>query len=189
MHAFRQFITQYVYLSNEDWGRIEQNLTQLTLQKGQLLLKQGQVCRHLYFIEQGLLRFFVEDTRKEFTKFFTVAPFAFTSQKSFNLRQPSAENIQALEKSIIWQMGVDDANALLELTAWNTFIRKLIQQVQDYTENILQEMQSKTAEQRYRQMLTNNSPLLQRVPLKYIASYLGVEPQSLSRIRKSSLKS
>ncbi len=96
----------------------------------------------------------------------------------------SAEAVAYLEKSIIWQMTLQQANDLLELKSWNTFVRKLIQEVQYYTEEILQEIQTETAENRYKKMIEINPQFLQRVPLKYLASYLGIAPQSLSRIRK-----
>jgi hypothetical protein len=76
------------------------------------------------------------------------------------------------------------ANELLELKSWNTFVRKLIQEVQYFTEQILQEVQTETAENRYEKMLKVNPTLLKRLPLKYLASYFGIAPQSLSRIRK-----
>ncbi len=67
-------------------------------------------------------------------------------------------------------------------------MRKLIQEVQYYTEEILQEIQTETAENRYIKLLESNPALLQRVPLKYLASYLGIAAQSLSRIRKKLAK-
>ena len=77
-----------------------------------------------------------------------------------------------------------DAN---DYDLWNTFIRKLIQEVQYYTETILQEVQTETAENRYKKMIEQQPELLQRLPLKYLASYFGIAPQSLSRIRKKIL--
>ena len=120
--------------------------------------------------------------------FFTEAPYCFTSQQSFTAEKPATENIQAIEDSVIWQTTLKQANDLLELKSWNTFVRKLTQEVQYYTEIILQEIQTETAENRYIKLLENNPALLQRVPLKYLASYLGIAPQSLSRIRKKLAK-
>jgi hypothetical protein len=63
-----------------------------------------------------------------------------------------------------------------------------VQEVQYYTEQLLIDMQSETAEDRYKNMLQQSPELVQRIPLKYLASYLGIAPQSLSRIRKSLMK-
>ena len=73
---------------------------------------------------------------------------------------------------------------LLRLPGWSEFIRRLIQEVQGYTEDILEEAQQFTAEQRYAKLLAENSIILRKAPLKDVASYLGIAPQSLSRIRK-----
>lgn len=184
MDKFREFIENYTTLSDSEWKEISACFQQKTLLKDELLLQEGKICRYLYFIEIGLLRYFINKDGKDITKFFTEAPYCFTSQVSFTAEKPSAENIQAIEKSVVWQTTLKQANDLLELKSWNTFVRKLIQEVQYYTEEILQEIQTETAENRYKKMIETNSELLQRVPLKYLASYLGIAPQSLSRIRK-----
>ncbi|MFN0082372.1 MAG: Crp/Fnr family transcriptional regulator [Ferruginibacter sp.] len=184
METFRQFIENYTTLSDSDWKEISNCFEQRILDKDQILLAEGKVCRHLYFIESGLLRFYINKDGNDITKFFTEAPYCFTSQVSFTGEKPATENIQAIEKSIIWKTTLKQANELLELKSWNTFVRKLIQEVQSYTEEILQEIQTETAEHRYKKMLQSNPILLQRLPLKYLASYFGIAPQSLSRIRK-----
>ena len=81
-------------------------------------------------------------------------------------------------------MSKKEAFELLEIPNWSAFVRKLIQEVQYFTEQILEESQSYTAEERYIKMTEAQSSLLNNVPLKDIASYLGIAPQSLSRIRK-----
>lgn len=94
------------------------------------------------------------------------------------------EGIQAIEDCILWKMERTTAYQLLELKSWNAFVRTLIQEVQYFTEAVLTELQSETAENRYKRMLIESPELLQRIPLKYLASYFGIAPQSLSRIRK-----
>lgn len=183
MIGFRKFIENYTILSDTDWETIVQCFEKRTIEKDEMLLIEGTICKHLYFIETGLLRFFINKDGNEVTKFFTEAPYCFTSQVSFTSEKPSKENIQAIEKSVLWQTTLKQANDLLELKSWNTFIRKLIQEVQYFTEEILQEIQTETAENRYSKMLKENNALLQRIPLKYLASYFGIAPQSLSRIR------
>jgi CRP-like cAMP-binding protein len=182
--AFRQFIENYTPLSDDDWAAISAQFVQHTYKKGEIMLAEGKICRHLYFIEHGLLRFFITKEGIDITKFFTDAPYCFTSQVSFNAEKPATENIQAIEKSVVWATTLQQANTLFELQAWATFVRKLIQEVQYFTEQILEELQTETAENRYRKMLEQQPALVQRIPLKYLASYFGIAPQSLSRIRK-----
>lgn len=187
MHPFRSFMENYVSLPTKDWTVIEAKLHKKVYEKGALLLTEGEVCRHLYFLESGFLRYFVNKDGIEVTKFFTQAPYCFTAQRSFNQQTAATQSIQALEKSTVWQLNRTAAFDLFELKSWNEFIRLLVQEVQFYTEQILEDIQNNTAEHRYRRMLNNGSPLLDKVPLKYLASYLGIAPQSLSRIRKNLL--
>jgi CRP-like cAMP-binding protein len=184
VQSFRYFLENYTSLSDEDWILISNAFEKIIIDKDELLLEEGKICRHLYFLESGLLRYFILKDGNDITKFFTEAPYTFTSQVSFTAELPSKENIQALEKSVIWQTTLKQANDLLALKSWNTFIRKLIQEVQYFTEEILQDIQTETAENRYQKMLINNPNLIEKVPLKHLASYLGIAPQSLSRIRK-----
>jgi CRP-like cAMP-binding protein len=184
LNALRKFIENYVSLSTSEWMQILACFEKRIIEKDQVILKEGKVCRHLYFVESGLFRFFINKDGNDVTKFFTEAPYLFTSQASFNSGKPATENIQAIEKSIVWQIAYERANDLYRLESWTSFARKIIQEVQFYTEEILEELQTETAEHRYEKMQKNNPSLLQRIPLKYLASYLGIAPQSLSRIRK-----
>ena len=188
MEKFRQFIEKYTLLTETDWLIISECFEKQIVEKDEVILTEGKICRHLYFIESGLLRFFINKEGNDITKFFTEAPYCFTSQVSFNSERPATENIQAIEESIVWQITLKQTNDLLELKSWNTFVRKLTQEVQYFTEEILEELQTETAEKRYEKMLNNEPLLLQRIPLKYLASYLGIAPQSLSRIRKKIAK-
>ncbi|MEM6348190.1 MAG: Crp/Fnr family transcriptional regulator [Bacteroidota bacterium] len=189
MHPFRLYIAKYAALSEAEWEQIAYCLEEISVPRSGNILKEGQICRHLYFLEEGLLRFFVWKEGRDVNKYFTVAPYCFTSQRSFNFTIPAKENIEALEDSKIWRMSKEDSEELLQLPGWSEFVRKLVQEVQFYTDQILENIQNETAENRYRQMLAAGDPLLQRVPIKHIASYLGIAPQSLSRIRKKVLAS
>lgn len=184
VHPVRQYIHRYVILGEEDWQKIASKLTRRSVARSETILEQGQICRYLYFLETGLLRFLRWKDGRDITKYFTVAPYCFTSQRSFSIEEAANESIEALEDSIVWQMSKADSEVLLQLPAWSEFVRKLVQEVQYYTDCILEELQNETAETRYRRMLETSDPLLQRVPIKHLASYLGIAPQSLSRIRK-----
>lgn len=184
MLEFRKFIENYTSVSQLDWEIISKCFEYREIEKNQIILQEGEICKHLYFLQTGLLRYFINKDGNEITKFFTDAPYCFTSQVSFNNEKPAKENIQAIEKSIIWQITLQQTNELFELNSWSTFARKIIQEVQYFTEEILEEIQTETAEFRYEKMLKNDAELTNRIPLKHLASFLGIAPQSLSRIRK-----
>ncbi len=185
MHPFRAYISEYTSLADQDWKLIADCLESCSYPKGTTLLLEGKICRKLYFLEQGLLRYCVNRDGKDVTKYFTEPPYCFTSQRSFSQMLPAQESIVALEDSYVWEMSREDAFRLLEVSpSWNTFVRQLIQEVQHYTELILDDLQNYTAEERYIRMMQERDSLLGKVPLKHLASYLGIAPQSLSRIRK-----
>ena len=175
---------RYTSVSKGDWEKIEQCLVLRTIEKEEILLSEGKICRHLYFLESGLLYFFICKNGNDITKFFTEAPYLFTSQLSYNQQIAASESIQAIEKSVLYQITKEQADELMALKSWQTFAQKITQEVQFFTEEILEALQTETAEERYIKMLEQEQDLLQRVPLKILASYLGIAPQSLSRIRK-----
>lgn len=184
METLRQFIAQYTSLPLHEWKEISACFEKTTFDKDEVVLKEGEICRHLYFVESGLLRFYINKDGNDITKFFTEAPYFFTSQASYNAQKPAMENIQAIERSVVFQISYQLSNELFRLKSWSEFGRKITQEVQFFTEEILEQLQTETAEFRYDKMLKNNAALLQRIPLKHLASYLGIAPQSLSRIRK-----
>ncbi|GMN10883.1 Crp/Fnr family transcriptional regulator [Croceitalea sp. MTPC9] len=184
MKEFRKFVEEYEKIPDTDWELVSARFRKKILPKNYNLLEQGKICKNLYFLENGLLRFFILKDGIESTKFFTIAPYCFTSQASFNSKKPANEYIQTVEKSIIWETSYKENEELLNLKSWNSFARKITQEVQLFTEEILEELQTETAENRYQKLLNNQPELLQRIPLKHLASFFGVAPQSLSRIRK-----
>ena len=184
MKKLKKFIEKYESISKEDWELISSSFRRKELPLNYNLLEEGKVCKNLYFLESGLLRFFIVKEGIEVNKFFTVDSFFFTSQASFNSKTPSTEYIQTIEKSIVWETSYEENQELLKLPSWSSFGRKITQEVQLDTEKILEEIQTETAESRYVKLLENKPDLLQRISLKHLASYFGIAPQSLSRIRK-----
>ncbi len=85
----------------------------------------------------------------------------------------------------MWRLSFDQYKKLEELNSWNIFIRKLLNEIQEYAESFYLDIRTMTAENRYRKILTEYpDELVQKIPLKHLSSFLGVAPQSLSRIRK-----
>lgn len=184
MLAFRKFIERYTEVPEPDWRVISQAFERREFRKNELILEEGNICRYFYFLEEGLIRFFVLNDGNDLTKFFTTAPYCFTSKDSFRNQKPARESIKALEKTIVWQTTLKQANELLELKSWNTFTRKFVHEVQSYTEELLVEIKTETAEVRYHNLVKQYLEIIQKIPLKHLSTFLGITPQSLSRIRK-----
>lgn len=184
MIAFRKFIEQYAPIPNDEWEIICQAFERNEFARNEVILEEGTICRHFYFLEEGLVRFFLLVDGNDITKFFTIAPYCFTSKDSFRNQKPATENIQALEKTVVWQTTLKKANELLDLKSWNTFTRKFVHEVQSYTEELLMESKTETAENRYFKLLEKHPDVIHKIPLKHLSTFLGIAPQSLSRIRK-----
>lgn len=185
---FRKFIEQYSIVPDEDWLTINEAFERKLFAKNEIILKEGSVCRNFYFLQTGLIRCFTNLDGTDITKYFTAAPYCFTSIESFTKQKLAEESIQTLEESVIWFASANNLEKLKTLYSWNEFTTKLLQEVQQFTRNSLLETKTKTADQRYRELLNNKPEVIQRIPLKYLSSFLGVAPQSLSRIRKNLTK-
>lgn len=188
MLAFRKFIENYTRVPEDEWKIIAGAFEKKIFQRNELILEEGSVCRHFYFLEEGLIRFFVTHDGDDLTKFFTMAPYCFTAKDSFRTQTPAQESIHALEKTVVWQTTLRQANDLLQLPSWNDFTLKFIHEVQSYTEALLLESKTETAEKRYHRLVEQHPDVIRKIPLKHLSTFLGITPQSLSRIRKKAEK-
>lgn len=184
MHPFRQFIANYSPLTDEEWMAVENAIERVEFSRNQLILHEGDICRYFYFLEKGLVRYFIIHEGNDITKFFTVAPYCFTSQHSFKNRVPALESIHALEDLVAWRMPLEKVAELGALPLWTLFTRKFLQEVQFNIEELMMQARTGTAGTRYKRLAEQYPHVINRIPLKYMAGFLGIAPQSLSRIRK-----
>lgn len=184
MEKLRSFIESYSEVLEEDWAEIQSSFSKKIVRKNEIILSEGEVCKHLYFIESGLFRTFMLNDGKEITKFFTAAPNLLTSQYSFRNQITAIESIQALEDSVLWETDHKSVTRLLGLKTWNDFTRNFLYEVQQLTEELMMEIKTETAENRYLLLMKRFPDEFKKIPLRHLSSFLGVAPQSLSRIRK-----
>ena len=137
-----------------------------------------------------MVRFFTNNDGTELTRSFVIPPYCFTSRASFRKAEAAEEGIQALDHTVVWRITREDYTRLEAMLSWNVFMRKLLNEIQEYSDVRNLEQLSMTAENRYLKIL-NSYPeaLIRKIPLKHLSSYLGIAPQSLSRIRKKFQKS
>ena len=155
-------------------------------QKGELFVKEGAICSHLLFIHQGLLRYYFLHEGHDFTKDFAVDtqnPLC-TAYTSFMLQKPSEIWIETLEPCIVLTWHHSDVLPLFQdHPSWLFFAKKMADQLFYRKEKKELELLKYSAERRYREFLLDFPGLSQRVPQYHIATYLGITPESLSRIR------
>ncbi len=186
MEEFRKFIEKYTPVPENEWKIISQAFRLRKYVRNEIILQEGEVCRYFYFYERGLIRFFSNVNGEDVTITFAEAPYCFTSNISFRAQKPANESIQALEETVLWRVTFEQYENLEEIRSWNIFIKKLYNEIQELMERWLLESKVYTAEKNY-QLLYERFPaeFIQRIPLKHLASFLGVAPQSLSRIRNN----
>lgn len=185
MQTLKKFIENYIDIPNGEWNTISDLFKRNVFDKNELIVSEGNICRYFYFLEEGLVHHFINHNGNNTTKFFIPAPYCFTSRLSFLNQTVTNENIQAIEKCVVFQITRQQYHDLMALKSWNTFTRKILNEVQDITQERLFTNLTETAELTYKNMLIQNPNLLSRIPLKCLASYLGITSQSLSRIRNN----
>ena len=177
-------ISQIVPLPEHLKNIIGQHITRVTYPRKTILLKEGEVHQNLYFIESGILRtYVVKDDEDITTLFFAEKDFLVSSFRFIN--QPSDEYIEVLEEATVLILNYDDVLKIYQTYPEANYLgRTLIEHAYYKTYHRLVSMLKFSARERYEIMMKTQPGLFQRIPLAYIASYLGVKKESLSRIRK-----
>lgn len=184
MNNFYKAIQDISYLSDESWQEFEKICSSQSFKKNEFILKQGAVCNGMYFISKGLARIFYYKDEKEISEWFAFDNSFCFSIISYFKRTPSSLIIQCLEDCEVITISHD---GLKELRNKNFEVAnlsfELVSRSLIMSQDRMAGIQFETALQRYEALLKLHSSMLQRVPLIYIASYLGVSAETLSRIR------
>ena len=156
-----------------------------SFRKGKLLLKAGDVCEHIYFIKKGAVRGFIKDGTKDITTWITAENEVVSSISSLDMKEPAQENMQAIENCEMLALTYSDFQDLyIKFPEFNIVARKLLQKYYQDAERRAFIARVTKAEKKYRLFLTRYGHLANRIPLKYIASFLGITLETLSRVRK-----
>lgn len=187
MENIRQHFEQAIQQKIDDgeWAFFMSKLSRLEFPKKHRLLQKGQVENYLSFVETGMVRYYIPKIENDLTFAFVFGNHFMSAYDSFISRYPSNYNIETLSKTILWRLKYQDLQSIYqETTIGNLIGRKASEAL--YLKKINRELSllNETAEERYRNLFTQQPELIQHIPLKYIASYIGVTPQALSRIRK-----
>jgi len=157
--------------------------------RGDHLLKAGDVCKHLYFIQKGVIRGYVKDGSKEITTWISTENEMVTSIRGLHIQQPSVENIQAIESCELVAIPMDALHYLYDhFVEMNIVARRILEQYYGNAEDRAFISRIPNASKRYYHFLETQSNLANRISLKYIASYLGMTIETLSRIRGKQVK-
>lgn len=184
----KQFISQYVSLSDAELEDIVHKFNNKTVNKNAYLLKPGETCKDLVFVQKGCLRLYYLKDDIEVSVWFAFEHSSAIEIYSFISGNPSNYYIQAIEDSEVLYLPKTELNKLYESQP------KMQVMMKNFWEDVILNLitrftalQTDSAEKRYLDLL-NKPAYLETIPQKYLASFIGVTPTSLSRIRKQIIK-
>ena len=187
VNLLRQILNHISPVSEEEVEFLLKNSEEATLKKGDFLLKEGQMARSIYFVLSGVFRVYQNIDGREITSYFSYSernPFA-ASFPSFLTQSPSNEYVEAIESSSVISISYDQLNKLYDSSnGFERLGRILAEKNYLLAMERINSLQYQSARDRYNIFMKIYPGLLNRIPHHYIASYLGVTPESLSRIRK-----
>jgi CRP-like cAMP-binding protein len=186
----REHFAETDYFSDEDFEKLISYLTPVTIKKKEFFIRQGEHCRYLAYVNSGCLRaFHTDDKGDEFTMYFAFINWWTGDKTSFYSDSTSRFSVQALEDSEIFRADrIKWEEALDTIPVFEKWYRVKTRKSYEAAQQKIIDNQADTAEEKYLKLLKKAPEMVQRIPQHYIATYLGIKPQSLSRIRKNILK-
>ena len=180
-----QSIREKITITTEQFELAKSLFIPKKLRKRQYLLQEGDVCRYTAFVEKGLLRTFTVDEKgNEPILQFSMEGWWIADLYSFLTDEPSQYNVEAIEDSELLLISKPNWEVLLaKIPAFERYFRILIQNNLIATQRRLMSSLSESAEEKYTNLIANFPACIQRVPQHMIASFLGITPETLSRIR------
>jgi CRP-like cAMP-binding protein len=183
-------IAKHISLDEDEVEFFTSLLQYKEIHKKDLLLKEGQACRTISYVQSGALRaFFVDKEGKESTIMFAIHDWWITDMYCFVMEQPAMQNIIAIKDSCVLQLKKNDLEQLyLKVPKFERFFRIIMQN--SYIREQVRVLQnlSLPAEERYNIFINKYPQLIPHISLKQIASYLGITPEFLSTVRKNKTK-
>lgn len=186
MELLQKAITVISPLSNESMNAFIAAWKHWSAPKDYFLLKENTVSDYIYFIEKGVARIYYYKNGKEITEWIAMDRQFFLSITSFFQRVPSHLIIQVTEPSEVYGIHHDDFMKLADkYHDVERLLRKMVTSSLILSQIRMDSIQFESAQQRYEKLLQNSPQIIQRVPLTYIASFLGITLETLSRIRSA----
>ena len=172
-------------ISSQDLEKLESFFFPEKIKKGEFLVKVGKLCSRLSFIRKGYIRVFAEVDGKEVTQWIGGPGSFITEMGSLIFDKPSRFHIQALDELELFSLDAKDyANLSSHIPSWSTLERLFIAKCFIAMEDRIFTHLSMTAEERYKFYFEHNKELFNLIPLQYLASLLGMTPETLSRLRR-----
>ena len=184
----RELARRYSTMTHEELDALEGILVPMKFNKGELILKEGEVCRNIYWVARGLIRQFYYKNGKELTEYMAAEDTMCMSIESLFKEEPTHQQIQAIEPTVLYAL---PKQALEREAVRNVNIQMLYRKILEESLIISQVhadmVRFESAQERYAKLVKRSPQLVLRAPLVYIASYLQMTPETLSRVRNAPL--
>lgn len=185
MERLIQFIKSKVSIEESELEIILSKFKKKTIEKGKFVLSKGQIAQQYYYISSGGLRFFFGQYEQQETSWVVFQDDFFAEIVSLSQQQSTRFNIEAVEDTELLCIEKKDMENLYKLfPIWQEFGRKTWEQMSVRMIGVIIAFQTLSAEERYLEFM-KTPELIQKVPIKHLASYIGITPNALSRIRKN----
>ena len=186
MGYIREYYERFVKLQESEWEFIASFFERKIFAKNQIVTKQGETEKYLSFIENGIVRFYMPDEENgELTFNFCFSKEFVCAYDSFLTQTPSTYELQALTQTSVWQISNENMQKVYTQTSVGNYLGRMAAEKLFLAKSKREIAFLKhTAAERYANLFKEQPEILQFIPLKYIASYIGITPQALSRIRR-----
>lgn len=184
--AFHTYLKENAGITASQFENLSHKLNYREIKKEQFLLHNGEICKHFFYVEEGLLRFYnIDNQGKEHIIQFAPEGWIVSNRGSVYFNEPSEFMIDAIEDSKVALFDESFIAAANEISQqFRKYNEQILQNHIRHLQNRVLHLISASAEERYLDFIKLYPNLTQRVPQWMIASYLGITPEGLSRVRK-----
>jgi CRP-like cAMP-binding protein len=180
----RELARKYSTMTHDELDLLESILIPMKFRKGETILKSGDVCRNIYYIDKGLIRQYYYKYDKEVTEHLGEDHTIFMCIESLFKEEPSKIEVEALEATVLFALPkVDLERVALHNVNIQLLYRKILEESLIISQVHADLVRFETAQNRYKRMCKLMPQVVLRAPLVYIASYLQMTPETLSRVR------
>lgn len=185
MGHVREYYERIVKLQEREWAFIASNFCRKVFAKNDIITRQGETENYLSFVETGFVRLYVPGDENELTFDFCFDKEFTCAYNSFLTQTPSEYALQALTETVVWRISYDDLQKVYAQTKAGNYLGRFVSEKLFLSKSRRElSLLKHTAKERYLNLFHEQPDILKYIPLKYVASYIGITPQGLSRIRK-----
>lgn len=184
MNRLIENINNYASLSEQEILLLQDAVVKKVYEKNEIIFTEGGISDEIYFVTKGCVRLFYQVDGNDKTAFFYTEGQFICAGESYTFNVPAIENYQAVEQTELYVFTKSKIEVLLKEAPQFEIIARIATENELITcQKVIASFVTKSAEERYLDLLTTQGELFQRVPQQYIASFLGVSPETLSRIK------